>query len=141
MQASKGGDKRTSPSSHFGSDAAATLAQKRRWLPPTDDAVARIRNEFGSTEDTDAGTRNQLTMPQRMNLHEAGLRQPPQFKEFEATKSTKEKAHVTWASKFSRAVTLFMLYSLVSDVKIDMPLYNISPLLLSPSMLRVAFMK
>jgi hypothetical protein len=66
-------------------------------------------------------------MPQRVNLHEAGLHQSPRLKELEATKSTKEKAHVTWASKFSRAVTLFMLYSLVSDVKIDMPSYNISP--------------
>jgi hypothetical protein len=42
-------------------------------------------------------------------------------------KSTKEKVYVTWASKFTQAVTLFTLYSLVSDVKIDMPLYNISP--------------
>ena len=66
-------------------------------------------------------------MPQRVNLHEAGLHQSPRLKELEATKSTKEKAHVTWASKFSRAVMLFMLYSLVSDVKIDMPSYNISP--------------
>jgi hypothetical protein len=63
MQASKGGDKRTLPSSHFGPDAAATLAQKQRRLPPTDEAVARIRNEFSSMEDTDAHARNQLTMP------------------------------------------------------------------------------
>ncbi len=74
MQASKGGDKRTLPSSHFGPDAAATLAQKRRRLSPTDDAAARIRNEFGSTGDMDAHARNQLTMPQHVNLHEAGLR-------------------------------------------------------------------
>jgi hypothetical protein len=65
-------------------------------------------------------------MPQCVNLHKAGLRQSPRLKELEATKSTKNKAHVTWASKFSRAVMLFTLYSLVSDVKIDMPLYNIS---------------
>jgi hypothetical protein len=127
MQASKGGDKHTLPSSHFGLDAAATLAQKRRRLPPTDDMAARIRNEFGSTEDTDARARIQLTIPQRVNLHESGLHQSPHLKELEATKLTKEKVHVTWASKFSRAVTLFMLYSLVNGMKIDMPLHNIFP--------------
>ncbi len=63
MQASKGGDKPTSPSSHFGPDTAATLAQKQRGLSPTDDAAARIRNEFGSMGDMDAHARNQLTMP------------------------------------------------------------------------------
>jgi hypothetical protein len=66
-------------------------------------------------------------MPQRVNLHEAGLHCPPHLKELKARKSTKEKANVTWASKFSRVVTLLTLYSLVSDMKIDMPLYNISP--------------
>jgi hypothetical protein len=66
-------------------------------------------------------------MPQRVNLHEARLHQYPCLKELEATKLTKEKAHVTWASKFSRAVMLLMLYSLVSDVNIVMPSYNISP--------------
>jgi hypothetical protein len=77
--------------------------------------------------DTDAHASNHLTMPQRVNLQKAGLRQSPRLKELEATKSTKEKAHVTWASKFSNAVTLFTLYSLISDMKFNMPLYNTSP--------------
>ena len=65
-------------------------------------------------------------MPQRVNLHEAGLRRSPCLQELEAKKSTK-KAHVTWATKATRVISLFTLYSLVTDVKIDMPAYNISP--------------
>jgi hypothetical protein len=42
MQASKRGDKHTLPSTHFASDAAATLAQKQRGLPLTDDMAAGI---------------------------------------------------------------------------------------------------
>ena len=38
--ASKGGDKRISPSLPSLSDAAANLAMKQRGLPPTDDAAA-----------------------------------------------------------------------------------------------------
>ncbi len=40
MKASKGGDKRTSPSLPSLSDAAANLATKQRRLPPTDDTAA-----------------------------------------------------------------------------------------------------
>jgi len=126
INASKGGSKRISPSSPSSPDAAANLATKRRGLPPTDDAAARIGLEFGSPVDTDAHARNQLTMPQRVNLHEAGLRRSPRLQELEAKKSH-NKAHVTWATKATRVMSLFTLYSLVTDVKIDMPVYNISP--------------
>ncbi len=40
IRASKEGDKCPLPSSHFASDTAASLAQKRRWLPTTDDVAA-----------------------------------------------------------------------------------------------------
>jgi hypothetical protein len=126
-QAPNRGNKCTLPSSHPALGAAATLTQKQRWLTPTDDVAAQIGNEFGSAMDTDAHTRNQLTMPQRMNLHKAGLCLSPRLKELVDATSSKEKAHVTWASKIPRVVMLFTLYSLVSNVKIDMPLYNISP--------------
>ena len=72
--ASKGGDKYTSPSLPSLSDAAANLATKRRWLPPTDDVAARIGLEFGSPVNTDAHAGNHLTMHQCMNLHEVGHR-------------------------------------------------------------------
>jgi hypothetical protein len=65
-------------------------------------------------------------MPQHVSLHEAGLPQPPRLQELEAKKSIK-KAHVTSATKTTRAISLFTLFSLVTDVKIDMPAYNISP--------------
>jgi hypothetical protein len=126
MQASEGGDKRTLPSLGSLSNAAESSASKQRRLPPTDDAAAQTGSEFGSPADTDALARNQLTTPQHMNLHEAGLRRSPCLKKLEANKSN-DKAHVTWASKATRAITLFTLYSLVTDVKIDMPAYNISP--------------
>jgi hypothetical protein len=74
MRASEGGDKRTPPSSILSLDAAASLASKRRRLPPTDDAAAQTGLEFGSPEDTDAQAGNRFTMPQRVNLYEAGLR-------------------------------------------------------------------
>ncbi len=79
-------------------------------------------------------------MPQRVNLHEAGLRRSPRLKEIEATKSNK-KAHVTWATKATWAISLFTLFSSITDVKIDMPAYNISPLLLLLSVPLVVFMR
>ena len=54
IQASEGGNKRTSPSLPSLSDAAANSATKRRRLPLTDDAAARIGLEFGSPVDTEA---------------------------------------------------------------------------------------
>ena len=116
----------TLPSSPSLSDAAANLVTKRGRLPPTDDVAARIGLEFGSPVDTEAHAWNQLTMPQHVNLHEAGLRRSPRLQELEAKKSHK-KAHVTWATKATRVISLFTLYSLITDVKIDMPAYNISP--------------
>ena len=67
MKASEGGDKRTSPSLPSLSDAAASLATKRRRCPPTDYAAARIGLEFVSPVDTDAHAGNHLTMPQCVN--------------------------------------------------------------------------
>jgi hypothetical protein len=74
MRASEGGDKCTSPSLPSLSDAAASLAMKRRRLLPTDDMAAQIGLEFGSLVDTDAHPGNHLTMPQCVDLHEAGIR-------------------------------------------------------------------
>ena len=92
--ASEGGNKRTSPSLPSLSDAAANSATKRRRLPPTDDTAAQIGLEFGSPVDTDAHAGTHLTMPQRVNLHEAGLHRSPRLQELEA-KKTIMKAHVT----------------------------------------------
>ena len=101
-----------------------------KWgrLPPTDDAAARIGLEFGSPVETEAHAWIQLTMPQHVNLHEAGLRRSPCLQELEAKKSHK-KAYVTWAwaTKATRVISLFTLYSLVTDVKIDMLANNNSP--------------
>ena len=64
-------------------------------------------------------------MPSRINLHKSGLRRSPCLQEQAARKS--DKAHVTWASKLPRVVTLFTLFSLVSDYKVHAPSYALSP--------------
>jgi hypothetical protein len=64
-------------------------------------------------------------MPQRVNLHEAGLRQLPCLKELTEKNATKVKAHVTWASKVNNVVTLLSSFSFVSDI--HLPSYKISP--------------
>jgi hypothetical protein len=92
MRTSKGENKRTFATTLPVSKAAASLAQKQPRFTQTDDAAANSRNPtddtaansrraFGSTEDMDAHSRNQLTMPQHVNLHVAGLCQSPRLQE------------------------------------------------------------
>jgi hypothetical protein len=67
-------------------------------------------------------------MPQCVNLYESGLRRLPCLKELAEKKTKKQiKAHVTWAKKLPSVVTLFTLYSLVSDFCVNMPSTPISP--------------
>jgi hypothetical protein len=73
MQATEGGNKRTSLALPSDSNAAASSIHKQRRVILNDDARAVSRNDFGSPVDTDAHARSQLTMPQRVNLHEVGL--------------------------------------------------------------------
>jgi hypothetical protein len=89
-RASEGGNKHTSPSSLSLSDAAANLATKQRWSTLTDDAAARIGSEFGSPVDTDSHARNQLTMPQCVNLHEAASVDPLAFKNWRLRNQTRK---------------------------------------------------
>ena len=64
-------------------------------------------------------------MPSHVNLYESGLRRSPRLQEQAAR--WQEKAHVTWASKLPRIVTIFTLFSLVSDFKVTAPSYALSP--------------
>ncbi len=73
MRATEGGNKRTLAMLPSNSSAAASSILKQRRFMPTDDARANQRNDAGSPADTDAHARVQLTMPQHVNLHEAGL--------------------------------------------------------------------
>jgi hypothetical protein len=70
-------------------------------------------------------TNNHLLMPSRVNLHDSGLRCLPRLQE--KAERRHEKVHVTWASKLPRVVTLFTLFSLVSDFKVAVPSYALSP--------------
>jgi hypothetical protein len=74
LQASEGGNVHTSASSLSALDAAASPAQQGRRILPHNDTAVNKRNEFDSLVDTDAHAGNQLTMPQRVNLHKADLR-------------------------------------------------------------------
>jgi hypothetical protein len=76
-QVSKGGNKRTSAEVSSSSNAAANSKSKARCLAPTDDAMANIRDDFGPSAAPDPSPQNNLMMPQRINLHEAGLRGSP----------------------------------------------------------------
>ena len=127
MQATEGGNKRPSLASPTDSNAAASSILKRRRVNSNDDARAVSQNDFGSPVDTDARAGSQLTMPQRVNLHEAGLRRSPRLKELEGKKKSNEKAHVTWASNVTKVVTLLSIFSFVSDASITLPSYSISP--------------
>ncbi len=77
--------------------------------------------------DTDAHARVQLTMPQRFNLHEAGLCQSPRLKELADNKQANVKAHITWPSTVMKVVTLLLIFFFVSDVS-HLPSYNIPPM-------------
>ncbi len=74
-QASEGENVCTLASSLSALGTAASLAQKRQQLLSHDDAAVNNRNEFDSPVDRDTRAENQLTMPQHMNMHKAGLRQ------------------------------------------------------------------
>jgi hypothetical protein len=58
-------------------------------------------------------------------LHESGLCRSPRLKK--QAERRHEKAHVTWATKMPRVVTLFTLFSFVSDYKVAAPSYALSP--------------
>ncbi len=73
----------------------------------------------------DQMTNDHLLMPSRVNLHESGLRRSPRLKE--QAERRHEKAHITWASKLPRVMTLFTLFSFVSDYKDTVPSYALSP--------------
>jgi hypothetical protein len=65
-------------------------------------------------------------MPQHVNLHEAGIRQSPHLKELADNRQANVKAHITWASKVTKVVTLLLIFSFVSNVS-NLPSCNISP--------------
>jgi hypothetical protein len=75
----------------------------------------------------DAHAMAQLRMPEHIHLHEAGLHQSPCLKELADNRQANVKAHVTWASKVTKVVTLLPIFSFVSNVS-NLPFYNISPM-------------
>jgi hypothetical protein len=121
----KGGNKHASTSSTSASSAAANLNQKRQICSPSDNVQANQWSDFGSDGDTAACTRSQLTMLQRVNLHKAGLCQSPCLKELVEKNATHHKAHVTWASKAMKVVTLLSIFLFVADIRL--PSFPISP--------------
>jgi len=125
MQASEGGNKCALAKVSSSSNAAANSLSKTQRLSPTDNAASKSRDDFGMQATTDQMTNDHLLMPSRVNLHESGLRRSPRLKE--QAERRHEKAHVTWASNLPHVVTLFTLFSLVSDYKVTAPSYALSP--------------
>ena len=125
MQASEGGNKRASAKVSSSSNAAANFLSKTGRFSPTDNAASKSRDDLGAQATTDQMTNDHLLMPSRVNLHESGLRRSPRLKE--QAERRHEKAHITWASKLPRVMTLFTLFSLVSDYKNTVPSYALSP--------------
>ncbi len=113
MQASKKRKKCTLATPTSNSSAAASLILKWWRFTPTDDARADQRNDFSSPAGTDAHARVQLTMPQHINLHDAGLCQSPHLKELGDNRQTNVKNHNTWASKVTKVVILHSLLDLL----------------------------
>ena len=125
MQASEGGIKRASAKVSSTLNAAASSSLKSRRLSPSDNAASKRRDEFGAQATTEPTTNNHLLMSSRVNLHESGLHHSPCLQE--KAKRQHEKEHVTWASKLPCVVTLFTLFSLVSDFNVAVPSYALSP--------------
>jgi hypothetical protein len=110
---------------NFSLNAAASLSSKSQRLSSTDNAVSNGGDDFGAQAATDPSSLHHLMMPERINLHEAGLRRSPRLKE--QAERRKEKVHITWASKLPRVITLFSLFLFVSDYKVTPPSYGLSP--------------
>jgi hypothetical protein len=73
MPASKGGNKRVSVNVPSPLNAAATLRLNLRWLSSSNDVATKSSDGFGANATTDSSILNQLLMPERISLHEAGL--------------------------------------------------------------------
>ena len=125
MHAFEGGNKRASAKVSSTSNAAASSLSKSRRLSPSDNAASKRKDDFGAQATTEPTKNNHLLMPSCINLHESGLRRSPRLQE--KAERRHEKAHVTWASKLPRVVTLFALFSLDSDFKVAAPSYALSP--------------
>ena len=74
LPASEGGNKRSSASNPSLGDAAASPPSKVRRSNARDVTSTKLQEEFDQPEPADAAPNMHLHMPQRINLHEAGLR-------------------------------------------------------------------
>ena len=104
------------------SDSSANTVPERK-------GVQTNRSGLASTERT--GSKQELRMPTRVNLHELGLRRSPSLKALrekeEASKANSStKAHVSYGTRAKKAaVTLFTLLSFTA--KMDLPRHQSPP--------------
>ena len=125
MPVFKGGNTRVLAKVNLSSNAAASSSSKSQRLSSTYNTVSNSRDDFGTQVTTDPSSSHLLLMPERINLHEADLRQSPHLKE--QAERHKEKVHITWASKLPRVITLSTLFLFVSDQKVTALSYALSP--------------
>ncbi len=88
---------------------AAPLSRKARKL--TTHKITRIHqsNDFDSSTPVDSSS-SQLTLPPRINLHEAGPCVSPRLLELAQKATCSRKAHVTWSKSLPKLVSLFTLF-------------------------------
>ena len=80
-----------------------------------DEAQTEMTGEFGSHNTIDPKSHNvQLHVPQRIHLYEIGLHHSPRLKEKGEPRAKQKKAHVTFAKRLPKLVSLFTLLCTVS---------------------------
>ena len=68
-----------------------------------------------------------MRMPQPVNLHAAGLRRSPRLKEKAEREAKQKKAHVSFATRLTKAISLFTVLCTVSDKLPSMPAHQVRP--------------
>jgi hypothetical protein len=119
MPVFKGGNTHVLAKVNLSLNAAASSSSKSRQLSSTDNTASNSRDDFGAQATTDPSSSHHLLTPERINMHEAGLRRSPRLKE--QAKRRKEKAHIIWAGKLPHVITLFTLFLFASDYKVTAP--------------------
>ena len=99
---------------------------KARKFQSQDSAQRNAFWDLRSSEATYHSNESQK-MPQRINLHEAGLRRSPRLEENTAASSIKHKAHVTFGAILLKDVSLSNLLCNVNYYIPSIPAYHLIP--------------
>ena len=113
MQASEGGNTCASAKVNLSLNAAVSSSSKSS------------RDDFCAQVTTDPSSLHHLLMLEHIILHDTGLCWFPRLQE--QTDWRKEKAHIAWVSKSPHVIILFTLFLFISDYKVTVTSYALSP--------------